>query len=254
MLSIRDIVKKKGKAPIVCLTAYTTPMARLMDGVADIVLVGDSLGMVMHGLPNTVGVTLEMMRLHGQAVARGVQKSCLVIDLPFGSYQQSKEQAFEAAAYLLQETGAQAVKLEGGMVMAETVEFLTARGVPVMAHIGLQPQSVLANGYKREGKNAREREALMKAAHAHQQAGAFAVLMECVEAGAAEAITQALDIPTIGIGSGAACDGQILVTEDILGMSDYIPNFAMRYTDIKPPISDAITAYADAVRKKKFPK
>ena len=206
-----DIRAMKGGAPIVSLTAYTTPMARMMDGVCDFALVGDSVGMVLHGMPSTLGVTMEMMVLHGQAVARGLTKTMLVIDMPFGSYEESPEQAFRNAARLMRETGAAAVKLEGGAHMAETIGFLVKRGVPVMAHIGLTPQSInTLGGYKVQGRDDQAK-ALKADAHAVTDAGAFSVVLEKVPAKLADDITGDIAIPTIGIGASAGCDGQILV-------------------------------------------
>lgn len=249
--TIRDFQHAKGQTPIVCLTAYTTPMAQVMDGIADVTLVGDSVGMVLHGLPSTVPVTLEMMRLHGQAVTRGTQQNLVIIDLPFGSYQQSPAQAFASAAELMQTTGAQAVKLEGGMEMVPTVQFLAQRGIPVMAHIGLQPQSVHTSGYRTHGKDAAERATLLATAKAHADAGAFGLLLECVEPSLAAEITQTVAIPTIGIGSGTACDGQVLVTEDLLGLTDSPPSFATPYIDLNTPLRTALSAFAADVRQGK---
>jgi len=205
-----DIRAAKGGTPLVSLTAYTTPMAQMMDAHCDFVLVGDSVGMVLHGLPSTLGVTMEMMILHGQAVARGLQAAMMVIDMPFGSYEESPEQAFRNAARLMTETGAGAVKLEGGAVMADTIAFLVQRGIPVMAHIGLTPQSVnTLGGYKVQGRGD-QRAALIADAEAVSNAGAFAVVLEKVPETLADEITAHVAIPTIGIGASAGCDGQIL--------------------------------------------
>ncbi|MBZ0123308.1 MAG: 3-methyl-2-oxobutanoate hydroxymethyltransferase, partial [Roseovarius sp.] len=225
-----DIRAMKGTAPIVSLTAYTTPMARAMDGVCDFVLVGDSVGMVLHGLVSTLGVTMEMMEMHGQAVARGLTRSMLVVDMPFGSYEEGPAQAFRNAARLMRATGAAAVKLEGGAHMAETVAFLTARGVPVMAHIGLTPQSInTLGGYKVQGRGAAG-DALSTDARAICDAGAFALVLEKVPAGLADRITADIAIPTIGIGASAGCDGQILVVDDMLGLfTAFKPKFVKRY-------------------------
>lgn len=249
-----DIKSRKGGAPLVVLTAYTTPMARMVDRHCDIALVGDSLGMVLHGLPSTIGVTMEMMVLHGRAVVRGLQKAMAVIDMPFGSYEESPQQAFRNAARLMAETGAPCVKLEGGQHMAETIAFLTARGVPVMAHIGLTPQSVnTLGGYKVVGR-AEEAAKVMADAEAVEAAGAFSVVLEKVPEGLAARITQKLAIPTIGIGAGVRCDGQVLVVDDMLGLfSDFRPKFVKRYAELGPAADQAIADYAAEVRSRAFP-
>lgn len=249
-----DIRAMKGGTPIVSLTAYTTPMAKMMDAHCDFVLVGDSLGMVVHGLPSTLGVTMEMMILHGQAVARGLSRAMMVIDMPFGSYEESPEQAFRNAARLMAETGAGAVKLEGGTHMAETIAFLVARGVPVMAHVGLTPQSInTLGGYKVQGRDAGA-EKLLADARAVAEAGAFAVVLEKVPAVMADRITQEVAIPTIGIGASAGCDGQILVVDDMLGLfTAFKPKFVKRYADLGAQGEAAIAAYADEVRARQFP-
>ncbi|MBN8632113.1 MAG: 3-methyl-2-oxobutanoate hydroxymethyltransferase [Rhodobacterales bacterium] len=249
-----DIRARKGSAPLVVLTAYSTPVARLVDAHCDIVLVGDSVGMVIHGLPSTLGVTMEMMILHGRAVVRGAQKAMPVIDMPFGSYEESPEQAFRNAARLMAETGAPAVKLEGGVHMAETIAFLTARGVPVMAHVGLTPQAVnTLGGYKVVGREG-EAEKVMADARAVEAAGAFAVVLEKVPEGLAGRITEALSIPTIGIGAGVACDGQVLVVDDMLGLfTDFRPKFVKRYAELGKAADEAIAAYAAEVRARSFP-
>tara|TARA_R100000789_G_scaffold6783_1_gene10792 strand:+ start:3794 stop:4579 length:786 start_codon:yes stop_codon:yes gene_type:complete len=244
----------KGGTPIVSLTAYTTPMAKMMDAHCDFVLVGDSLGMVVHGLPSTLGVTMEMMILHGQAVARGLSRAMMVIDMPFGSYEESPEQAFRNAARLMAETGAGAVKLEGGTHMAETIAFLVARGVPVMAHVGLTPQSInTLGGYKVQGRDAGA-EKLLADARAVAEAGAFAVVLEKVPAVMADRITEEVAIPTIGIGASAGCDGQILVVDDMLGLfTAFKPKFVKRYADLGTQGEAAIATYADEVRARQFP-
>lgn len=249
-----DMKARKGGTPLVVLTAYTTPMARIVDAHCDMTLVGDSLGMVLHGLPSTIGVTLEMMILHGRAVVRGSQKSMVVIDMPFGSYEESPQQAFRNAARLMAETGAPAVKLEGGTHMAETIAFLTARGVPVMAHIGLTPQAVnTLGGYKVVGRDA-EADKVMADAHAVAAAGAFAVVLEKVPEGLAARITDALPIPTIGIGAGVRCDGQVLVLDDMLGLfTDFRPKFVKRYAELGRDANAAIADYAAEVRARSFP-
>ncbi len=249
-----DIRAMKGGTPIVSLTAYTTPMARMMDGVCDFALVGDSVGMVLHGMPSTLGVTMEMMILHGQAVARGLSRTMLVIDMPFGSYEESPEQAFRNAARLMRETGAAAVKLEGGQHMADTIAFLVARGVPVMAHVGLTPQSInTLGGYKVQGRDD-QADALLADARAVAQAGAFSVVLEKVPAGLADRITEAIDIPTIGIGASPGCDGQILVVDDMLGLfTAFKPKFVKRYATLGEEGEAAIRAYAEEVRARTFP-
>ncbi|MES2550667.1 MAG: 3-methyl-2-oxobutanoate hydroxymethyltransferase [Pseudomonadota bacterium] len=246
-----DIRARKGSAPLVVLTAYSTPVARLVDAHCDIALVGDSVGMVIHGLPSTLGVTMEMMILHGRAVVRGCQKSMPVIDMPFGSYEESPQQAFRNASRLMAETGAPAIKLEGGQHMAETIAFLTQRGVPVMAHIGLTPQSVnTLGGYKVVGR-ADEADKVMADACAVEAAGAFSVVLEKVPKGLAGRITNTLAIPTIGIGAGVDCDGQVLVVDDMLGLfTDFRPKFVKRYAETA---DEAIAAYAAEVRSRSFP-
>ncbi|MCU0816549.1 MAG: 3-methyl-2-oxobutanoate hydroxymethyltransferase [Cypionkella sp.] len=249
-----DIKARKGGAPLVVLTAYTTPVARLVDAHCDIALVGDSLGMVLHGLPSTLGVTMEMMILHGRAVTRGLSHAMAVIDMPFGSYEESPQQAFRNASRLMAETGAPAVKLEGGQTMAETIAFLTARGVPVMAHVGLTPQAVnTLGGYKVVGRDT-EAAKVMADAKACEAAGAFSIVLEKVPQGLAGQITAALSIPTIGIGAGVDCDGQVLVVDDMLGLfTDFRPKFVKRYAELGKTAEEAIAAYAAEVRARSFP-
>lgn len=249
-----DIRARKGSQPLVVLTAYTTPMARLVDPHCDIALVGDSLGMVLHGMPSTLGVTMEMMILHGRAVVRGCQKAMVVIDMPFGSYEEGPAQAYRNAARLMAETGAPAVKLEGGAHMAETIAFLTKRGVPVMAHIGLTPQAVnTLGGYKVVGRED-EADRVLQDALAVQAAGAFAVVLEKVPMGLSARITGALEIPTIGIGAGVACDGQVLVIDDMLGLfTEFRPKFVKRYAELGKSADEAIATYAAEVRARAFP-
>ncbi|WP_137109500.1 3-methyl-2-oxobutanoate hydroxymethyltransferase [Rhodobacter sp. SY28-1] len=249
-----DIRARKGGTPLVVLTAYSTPVARLVDAHCDIVLVGDSVGMVIHGLPSTLGVTIEMMILHGRAVVRGAQKAMPVIDMPFGSYEEGPQHAFRNASRLMAETGAPAVKLEGGQHMAETIAFLTQRGVPVMAHVGLTPQSVnTLGGYKVVGR-AEEAETVMADAKATEAAGAFSIVLEKVPEGLAGRITAALSIPTIGIGAGINCDGQVLVVDDMLGLfTDFRPKFVKRYAELGQVADEAIAAYAAEVRSRAFP-
>jgi 3-methyl-2-oxobutanoate hydroxymethyltransferase len=249
-----DITARKGGVPLVTLTAYTTPMARLVDAHCDIALVGDSVGMVLHGMPSTIGVTLDMMILHGRAVVRGLTKAMAVIDMPFGSYEESPQQAYRNAARLMAETGAPAVKLEGGQHMADTIAFLTARGVPVMAHVGLTPQSVnTLGGYKVVGRED-EASKVMLDAKACAAAGAFSIVLEKVPVGLAGRITAEVRIPTIGIGAGVDCDGQVLVIDDMLGMfTDFRPKFVKRYADLGRSADEAIAAYAADVRARAFP-
>ncbi|WP_039018725.1 3-methyl-2-oxobutanoate hydroxymethyltransferase [Halocynthiibacter namhaensis] len=249
-----DIRARKGGDPLVSLTAYTTPMAQMMDAHCDFVLVGDSVGMVLHGLPSTLGVTMDMMIMHGQAVARGLQSAMMVIDMPFGSYEESPQQAFRNAARLMGETGAGAVKLEGGAHMAETIAFLVARGIPVMAHIGLTPQSVnTLGGYKVQGRDAGA-DLLMADAKAVSNAGAFAVVLEKIPASLADQITAEIAIPTIGIGASSGCDGQILVVDDMLGLfTAFKAKFVKRYADLGVSGEAAIAQYAREVRARDFP-
>ncbi|NDV53122.1 MULTISPECIES: 3-methyl-2-oxobutanoate hydroxymethyltransferase [unclassified Salipiger] len=249
-----DIRARKGGVPLVSLTAYTTPMAQAMDAHCDFVLVGDSVGMVLHGLPSTLGVTLEMMILHGQAVKRGLDKAMMVVDMPFGSYEESPQQAFRAASRIMAETGAAAVKLEGGVHMAETVRFLVQRGIPVMGHVGLTPQSIhTLGGYKVQGRGAAA-EALVAGARAVAEAGAFAVVLEKVPAALADRLTAELPIPTIGIGASAGCDGQILVVDDMLGaFTAFKPKFVKRYAALGHQAEAAIEEYAAEVRAREFP-
>ena len=253
-LSPPDIQDRKGGVPLVVLTAYTTPVARLVDPHCDMVLVGDSVGMVLHGLPSTLPVPLDMMVMHGQAVARGLARAMLVIDMPFGSYEESREQAFRNAARLIQATGAAAVKLEGGEHMAETIRFLTQRGVAVMGHVGLTPQAVnTLGGYRVQGRG-NDSGRVRADAVAVAEAGAFAVVLEKVPAALAGEITRAVPIPTIGIGASAECDGQVLVVDDMLGLfTPFKPKFVKRYADLGAEADRAIAAYAADVRARAFP-
>lgn len=246
---------RKGTEPIVCLTAYTAPMAQLLDPHADLLLVGDSLGMVLYGLPSTVPVTLDMMIAHGAAVARGASKALVVVDMPFGSYEESPQQAYRNAVRVLRETGASAVKLEGGRVMAETIAFLTSRGIPVMGHIGLLPQSVNASGgYAALGTaDTSGWDAIVADAVAVADAGAFLIVVEAVSEPLAVRITESIKVPTIGIGASAACDGQVLVIDDMLGMSSRTPKFVKRYAELGVAIGEAAGRYADDVRSRQFP-
>ena len=253
-LAAPDILARKGGEPIVCLTAYDAPTAAILDDHCDLLLVGDSVGMVVHGLPNTVGVTLEMMILHGQAVMRGAKKAMVVIDMPFGSYEGDKEEAYRNCARVMKETGAQGVKLESGPTVPETIAYLVQRGIPVMGHVGLRPQAVLTDGaFKAKGKTDEERPRVMSEAEATADAGAFAVVVEGVAEGLARDITLAIDKPTIGIGASSACDGQILVTPDMLGLFDWTPKFVRRYADLRADIDGAVALYAADVKARRFP-
>ena len=253
-ISVPDIAGRKGGEPIVCLTAYDAPMAALLDPHCDVLLVGDSLGMAVHGLPNTVGVTLEMMILHGQAVMRGAKRAMVVVDMPFGSYEGGKEVAYANCVRVMQETGAQAVKLETSIELAEIVEFLVKRGIPVMGHVGLRPQAILAEGgFKAKGRTDYERERVMAEAKATAEAGAFCIVIEGVAESLAREITETIDTPTIGIGASAACDGQVLVINDMLGMFDWTPRFVRKYADLRTEIDRAAAAFSADVKTRRFP-
>jgi 3-methyl-2-oxobutanoate hydroxymethyltransferase len=257
-----DIRARKNGEPIVMLTSYHAHTAALVDRYCDVILVGDSLGNVMHGFETTLPVTMEMMILQGHAVMRGSQHSLVVVDMPFGSYEASKEQAFNSAARILKETHCGAVKLEGGVRMAETIAFLAERGVPVMAHIGLTPQSINSLGsFRSQGQAEAQRlidgvndpGPIQNDAIAVAQAGAFSVVVEAVAEPLARRITETIAIPTIGIGASAACDGQVLVLEDMLGLSARVPKFVRRYGELGPMIEAAIQGYANVVRSRAFP-
>ena len=253
-LTAPDIRSRKGGEPIVCLTSYHAHTARLLDRHCDLILVGDSLGMVMHGLETTVPVTLDMMILQGLAVMRGSKRALVVVDLPFGSYEASKEQAFMSAARVMKETGCGAVKLEGGRRMAEIIAFLVERGVPVMGHIGLTPQSINTIGsFRAQGREQAHWAPIEEDARAVTEAGAFSVVIEAVAEPLARRITGEIAIPTIGIGGSVACDGQILVLEDMLGLSPRVPKFVKRYGDLGPSIESAVANYAAEVRARAFP-
>jgi len=253
-LTASDIRGMKGDTPIVCLTAYTTPVAEIADTACDLILVGDSVGMVLHGLPSTLGVTMDMMIMHAKAVARGTKRALIVVDMPFGSYEQSPEQAFENASRLMVETGCGAVKLEGGVDMAPTIAFLVKRGIPVMAHIGLTPQAVNTfGGYKVQGRG-EDGERLMADARAVDEAGAFSVVIEKVPASLGDKITAEISIPTVGIGAGAGCDGQVLVVDDMMGMfTNFKPKFVKRYATVRAEGERAVAEYAEEVRARTFP-
>lgn len=252
--TVKDIAKAKGGEPLVCLTAYDAPMAALMDEHVDLLLVGDSVGMVVHGLPSTVGVTMEMMILHGQAVMRGASQAFVVVDMPFGSYETNSDQAFLNAARIMKETGCQAVKIESGVFAAAQIKHLVARGIPVMGHVGLRPQAVnVDGGFKAKGRSNAEWEGVIDEAVAADRAGAFAIVVEGVAADLAEEITRTVSCPTIGIGASAACDGQILVTNDMLGMLDWVPKFVKKYGNQREDVVRAVQAYAEEVRHRQFP-
>lgn len=253
-ITVPDIAGRKGGEPIVCLTAYDAPMAALLDPHCDVLLVGDSLGMAVHGLPNTVGVTLEMMILHGQAVMRGARRAMVVLDMPFGSYEGGKEVAYANCVRVMKETGAQAVKLETSIEMAEIVAFLVKRGIPVMGHVGLRPQAILAEGgFKAKGRTESERDRVLAEAKAVAEAGAFCIVIEGVAESLAREITETIDAPTIGIGASAACDGQVLVVNDMLGMFDWTPKFVRKYADLRTEIDRAAAAFASDVKTRRFP-
>lgn len=254
-LGVPEIAGRKGGVPVVMLTAYTAPTARLLDPHVDVLLVGDSLGMVVYGLESTLAVTVDMMIAHGAAVVRGSRRALVVVDLPFGSYQESPAQAFRTAARVLAETGAAAVKLEGGREMAETIRFLTERGVPVMGHIGLTPQAVhRLGGFRARGRTEAEQEAILADAVAVAEAGAFSIVVEAVMEPLARRITETVPVVTIGIGASAACDGQVLVTEDASGLFDaFKPRFVKRYAELGRGLEAVAQAYAEEVRTRRFP-
>ena len=253
-LTIPAIRRQKGKTPLVMLTAYTVRTAQLLDPHCDMLLVGDSLGQVIYGLPSTVPVTLEMMAAHGAAVVRGSYHAVVVIDMPFGSYEASPEKAFESAAWLLKQTGAAAVKLEGGTAMAPTVKFLTERGIPVMGHVGLTPQAVnVLGGYGARGRTPEEAAKIVADAQSIAEAGAFSLVIEGVVEPIAIEITRVVSCPTIGIGASAQCDGQVLVAEDMLGLFERTPRFVKKFDDLAGRISAAVATYADDVRARAFP-
>jgi 3-methyl-2-oxobutanoate hydroxymethyltransferase len=253
-LTAPDIRARKGGAPIVALTSYHAHTARIVDRHCDVILVGDSLGMVMHGLETTVPVTLDMMILQGHAVMRGSRRALVVVDMPFGSYEAAKEQAFASCARVMKETGCGAIKLEGGRRMAETIAFLVERGVPVMGHVGLTPQAINTIGsFRAQGRDEKDWGPIEEDARAVAEAGAFSVVIEAVAEPLAARITAQVPIPTIGIGASPTCDGQILVLEDMLGLSPRVPKFVKRYGQLGPSIDAAVEAYAADVRARAFP-
>ncbi len=252
-MTVPAFTARKGGDPLVCLTAYTAHVARIVDEQADMILVGDSLGMVIHGMPNTLGVTMEHMIMHGQAVMRGAEKALVVVDMPFGSFEESPEVAFRNAARIVKETGCTAVKLEGGMEMADTIRHLTARGIPVMAHVGLMPQQTNTAGGFKAVRDTDLFDAVIADAKAVEAAGAFSVVVEGVAVKLANKVTKAVDIPTIGIGASAECDGQILVFEDMIGLFPRVPTFVKRYGNMEDMMRDAVERYAGEVRRREFP-
>tara|TARA_R110002073_G_scaffold101616_1_gene230987 strand:- start:674 stop:1486 length:813 start_codon:yes stop_codon:yes gene_type:complete len=252
--TVPQIASRKNGDPIVSLTSYHAHTAAIVDKYADFILVGDSLGMVMHGMDSTVGVPLDLMIMHGKAVVRGTKKALIVVDMPFGTYEESPNIAFRNAAKIMKETGCGAVKLEGGARMAETIHFLVERGIPVMAHTGLTPQSShVMGGFKTQGRNQETWAAHEEDARAVAQAGAFAVVLEGMVEPLAAKITKQIDIPTIGIGASAECDGQILVLEDMLGMNPWTPKFVKVYGSLGPMIEDSVKRYAEEVKDRSFP-
>lgn len=253
-LTVPALRARKGGDKLVCLTAYTAPMAALLDPHVDVLLVGDSLGMVVYGLPTTLGVTLEMMIAHGRAVMRSAERALVVVDLPFGTYEAGPAQAHASAARVLAETGAQAVKVESCDGMAETIAFLVGRGIPVMGHVGLRPQAANADGgFRAKGRTEAERARALVEARDADAAGAFAIVVEGIGRDLADEITRAVAVPTIGIGASAGCDGQILVVDDMLGMFDWTPRFVRRYADGRGLVDQAAAAYAADVRAGGFP-
>lgn len=252
--TVKDIAAAKGATPLVMLTAYDAPTAAILDPHCDLLLVGDSLGMVVHGLPSTVGVTMEMMILHGQAVMRGSSQAMVVVDMPFGSYETNADQAFLNAARIMKETGCQAIKIESGAYAAGQIAHLVERGIPVMGHIGLRPQAInVDGGFRAKGRTEDERERVLAEARAAADAGAFCIVIEGVAEDLAAAITAEVSCPTIGIGASASCDGQVLVTQDMLGLFDWTPRFVRRYADLREAIDTAAAEYAADVRARRFP-
>jgi 3-methyl-2-oxobutanoate hydroxymethyltransferase len=254
-ITVPALRAQKGQQPIAVLTAYTAPVAKAVDPHVDCLLVGDSLGMVLYGLESTVGVTLDMMIAHGAAVVRGSEHACVIVDMPFASYQESPAQAYRNAARVIAETGAAGVKLEGGTEMADTIRFLTERRIPVMGHVGMMPQSVAAyGGFRVQGKTADDARAIVADAVAVAEAGAFSIVIESVVEPLAREITAKVAVPTIGIGASPSCDGQVLVTEDVAGLfSDFTPRFVKRYAELGEGLSAVARSYAEDVRARRFP-
>ena len=254
-VSIPDLISRKNGEPIVSLTAYTTPMAKILDPHCDFLLVGDSLGMILYGMDSTLGVTLDMMINHGVAVVRGSSRACIIVDMPFGTYQESPEQAYRNCARVIAKTGCSAVKIEGGVEMADTVSFLVQRGIPVMGHVGLKPQSVnIVGSYRAHGRGLDEAEKVKEDARAISSAGAFSIVLEGIIEKLAAEITDEIRAVTIGIGASAKCDGQILVTEDAIGMfSEFTPKFVKRFSETGEDIGNAVSEYAREVKERIFP-
>ena len=253
-LTAPDIRARKGVTPIVSLTAYHAHTAAIVDKYADFMLVGDSLGMVMHGMDSTIGVPLDLMIMHGRAVVRGSKQALVVVDMPFGTYEESPAVAFRNAAKIMKETACGAVKLEGGKRMAETINFLAERGIPVMAHIGLTPQAInTMGGFKTQGRDVAQWPLIKEDARAVTEAGAFAVVLEGIVEPLAAEITREIAIPTIGIGASKECDGQILVLEDMLGLNPRVPKFVKKYGQVGDAIEAAVAAYAQDVKSRSFP-
>ncbi len=253
-LTAPDIRARKGVTPIVSLTAYHAHTAAIVDKYADFMLVGDSLGMVMHGMDSTIGVPLDLMIMHGRAVVRGSKQALVVVDMPFGTYEESPAVAFRNAAKIMKETACGAVKLEGGKRMAETINFLAERGIPVMAHIGLTPQAInTMGGFKTQGRDVAQWPLIKEDARAVTEAGAFAVVLEGIVEPLAAEITREIAIPTIGIGASKECDGQILVLEDMLGLNPRVPKFVKKYGQVGDAIEAAVAAYAQDVKARAFP-
>lgn len=254
-ITVPQIKAQKKQAKLVCLSTYTAPLARLADDVADIILVGDSLGMVLYGMESTLTVTVDMMCLHGRAVVKNSDKALIVVDMPFGSYQGSKATAYKNAARIMAETGAGAVKVEGGKEIADIIKFLSERGIPVMAHVGMQPQSFNSyGGFKYRGRDKEEFEKIIDDAKATEDAGAFAIVIEGVTRNLAKRITDRVKIPTIGIGAAPECDGQVLVAEDVLGLGQGAkPRFVKKYAELNEIIADAFKDFAHDIKDGKFP-
>jgi len=249
-----QITQRKGGEPIVCLTAYDAPTAAILDEYCDLILVGDSVGMVVHGLTTTVGVTLDMMIMHGQAVMRGSHKALVVVDMPFGSYEDSPVRAFKNASRVMMATGCQAVKIESGSYASETISYLVERGIPVMSHVGLRPQSMnVLGGFRARGRTKKIEDEIIENAIAADKAGSFAVVVEGVSAELANKVTKSVSIPTIGIGASAGCDGQILVTPDMMGQFDRVPKFVKKFADMKGLLEQGAKDYAEEVKSRQFP-
>ncbi len=254
-ITVPDLANRKDGEPIVVLTAYTASTAKILDEHVDCLLVGDSLGMVVYGMETTLAVTLDMMINHGAAVVRGSRHACVIVDMPFGSYQESSEQAYRNAARIMRETGCDGVKLEAGSALAETIRFLVERGIPVMGHVGLMPQSVNAyGGFRVQGRDSSAARQVLDDARSVASAGAFSIVVEGVTEPVARELTAFVEVPTIGIGASPACDGQVLVTEDLAGLfSEFTPRFVKRYAELGDELGRAAAAYASDVRARRFP-